>query len=233
MSGRLPLGDPKHAKAQDLLQAFQTHCHPPRRRTHLQIRKGHLRPPADRRCLAGESPCCPGNTRTSSGGLLWVRPAQASIRPRRGACAFGALPLPPLRASELPLGPEGALAPSCGHRLEQPLSASPSLSGSAVPGAAGAGAGAQTRVGAPSPAKKGPSTWALAPSLKGLLRADANQPRPCLAVESLRSKSIRLCQPAAVWIEPCPYGDRKRGVEGWNESFSPFRIPLGFHTPCL
>ena len=81
MSGRLPPRNPKHAKAQDLLQAFQTHCHPPRRRTHLQIRKGHLRPPADRRCLAGESPCCPGNTRTSSGGLLWVRPAQASIRP--------------------------------------------------------------------------------------------------------------------------------------------------------
>ena len=134
MSGRLPPRNPKHAKAQDLLQAFQTHCHPPRRRTHLQIRKGHLRPPADRRCLAGESPCCPGNTRTSSGGLLWVRPAQASIRPRRGACAFGALPLPPLRASELPLGPEGALAPSCGHRLEQPLSGLPSLLGSAVPG---------------------------------------------------------------------------------------------------
>ena len=174
MSGRLPPRNPKHAKAQDLLQAFQTHCHPPRRRTHLQIRKGHLRPPADRRCLAGESPCCPGNTRTSSGGLLWVRPAQASIRPRPrpGACAFGALPLPPLRASELHLGPGGALAPSCGHRLEQPLSGWPSLSGSAVPGAAWAGA--QTRLGAPSPAKKGPSTWALAPSLKGVLRADAH-----------------------------------------------------------
>lgn len=172
MSGRLPRRNPKHAKAQNLFQAFQTHCHPTRRRTHLQIRKAHLRPPPDRRGLGGDSPWCPGNTCTSSECLLWVRPAQASIRPRRGACAFGALPLPPLRASELPLGPEGALAPSCGHRLEQPLSGLPSLSGSAVPRAAWAGA--QTRVGAPSPAKKGPSTWALAPSLKGVLRADAH-----------------------------------------------------------
>ena len=35
-------------------------------------------------------------------------------------------------------------------------------------------AGAQRRVGAPSPAKKGPSTGALSPSLKGVLRAHAN-----------------------------------------------------------
>ena len=174
MTGRLPRRNPKHAKAQDLFQAFQTHCHPTRRRTHLQIRKAHLRPAPDRRGLGGDSPWCPGNPCTSSDCLLWGRPAQASIRPRPrpGACAFGALPLPPLRASELHLGPGGALAPSCGHRLEQPLSGWPSLSGSAVPGAAWAGA--QTRVGAPSPAKKGPSTWALAPSLKGVLRADAH-----------------------------------------------------------
>ena len=43
MSGRLPRRNPKHAKAQNLFQAFQTHCHPTRRRTHLQIRKAHLR----------------------------------------------------------------------------------------------------------------------------------------------------------------------------------------------
>ena len=174
MTGHLPRRNPKHAKAQDLFQAFQTHCHPTRRPTHLQIRKAHLRPAPDRRGLGGDSPWCPGNPCTSSECLLWGRPAQASIRPRPrpGACAFGALPLPPLRASELHLGPGGALAPSCGHRLEQPRSGFPSLSGSAVPGAAWAGA--QTRVGAPSPAQKGPSTWALSPSLKGVLRAHAN-----------------------------------------------------------
>ena len=138
MTGHLPRRNPKHAKAQDLFQAFQTHCHPTRRRTHLQIRKAHLRPPPDRRGLGGDSPWCPGNPCTASECLLWVRPAQASIsprpRPRPGACAFGALPLPPLRASELHLRPEGALAPSCGQRLEQPLSGLPSLSGSARPG---------------------------------------------------------------------------------------------------
>ena len=178
MSGRLPRRNPKHAKAQDLFQACflkPTATQPGGEPTSKSGRHtSALRPPPHRRCLGGESPWCPGNTCTSSECLLWVRPAQASIRPRPrpGACAFGALPLPPLRASELHLGPGGALAPSCGHRLEQPLSGWPSLSGSAVPGAAWAGA--QTRLGAPSPAKKGPSTWALAPSLKGVLRADAH-----------------------------------------------------------
>ena len=57
-------------------------------------------------------------------------------------------------------------------------------------------------------------------------------PRPCLAVEILSSQSIRGCQPATGWIEPGPYGVRKTGVEAWNESFSPFMMPLGFHTPC-
>ena len=57
-------------------------------------------------------------------------------------------------------------------------------------------------------------------------------PRPCLALEILSSQSIRVCQPATGWIEPGPYGVRKTGVEGWNESFSPFIMPLGFHTPC-
>src|SRR5512147_1669296 len=32
------------------------------------------------------------------------------------------------------------------------------------------------------------------------------QPRPCLAVEILSSKSIRVCQPAPVWMQPCPDG---------------------------
>ena len=57
-------------------------------------------------------------------------------------------------------------------------------------------------------------------------------PRPCLALEILSSQSIRVCQPATGWIEPGPYGVRKTGVEGWNESFSPFLIPLRSHTPC-
>lgn len=75
---------PGHANTQDMLQAFETHCHPTRLPIHRQIRKAHLCPPPDRRCLAGESPWGPGHSRTSSGCLPWVRSAQHSIRPKAG-----------------------------------------------------------------------------------------------------------------------------------------------------
>ena len=88
----------------------------------------------------------PRKHRTSSGCLF----RSTLHQPQRGACAFAGLQLSPVRASELQLEPEGALAPSCGHRLEQPLSGFPPLSGSAVPGAALSGA--PVRVGPPSPA---------------------------------------------------------------------------------
>ncbi len=77
-------GPPGHANTQDMLQAFETHCHPTRLPIHRQIRKAHLCPPPDRRCLAGESPWGPGHSRTSSGCLPWVRSAQHSIRPKAG-----------------------------------------------------------------------------------------------------------------------------------------------------
>ena len=111
MSGRLPRRNPKHAKAQDLFQAFQTHCHPTRRRTHLQIRKAHLRPPPHRRGLGGDSPWCPGNPCTSSECLLWGRPAQASIRP-----APAPVPVPvPVAAPDVEPAP---LEPCHSHLLE-------------------------------------------------------------------------------------------------------------------
>ena len=70
-----------------------------------------LRPPPDRRCLRGESPWCPGNTRTSSGCLLWGRPAQASIRP-----APAPAPVPvPVAAPDVEPAP---LEPCHSHLLE-------------------------------------------------------------------------------------------------------------------
>ena len=147
--------------------------------------------------------------------ILWgpaVSASRSSLHPpstRRGACALGALPLPPLRASELHLRPDGALAPSCGQRREQPLSGLPSLSGSAR---AGGLLGLGPRGG-----------WGLHPRQEGPFHRGSIslsqrrfscpcQPRPCLALEILSSKSISVCQPAPVWMEPWPDGLREIGV---------------------
>lgn len=185
----------------------KTHCHPTRLPIHLQIRKGHLCPPPDRRCLGGESPCGPGNTRTSSGCLLWVHAPQHSISPKAEPAHLEPCSshlFQPLRYTWAQKGLWRPRVDICPNSHSQAfLSLAQQSLGLHCLGPTGGW-------GLPPPlsgkTKKGPSTGALALSLSlsQSLSEHRGQPTPCLSLSTLLSKSIRSCQPASVQIEPCP-----------------------------
>lgn len=80
-------------------------------------------------CLAGGLWEQRGPGARKAAPTLWVLPVGSAQQPLKANAEPG------LAALQPPLGPEGTLAPSCGHLLEQHLSGSPPLSGSAAPGA--------------------------------------------------------------------------------------------------
>lgn len=238
---------PGHANTQDMLQAFETHCHPTRLPIHRQIRKAHLCPPPDRRCLAGESPWGPGHSRTSSGCLPWVRSAQHSIRPKAGPahlepCSSHLFQPPPRSRT---WGQKGLGRPRVDICSNSPSQASLSLAQQSLglhclgprgrwallpPLSLGKDQEGPGHVGARSRAlslsRSLSLSLALSVSRSQGLSGCRGQPPPGLARATLLSTSTRACQPASFWIEPCPQVWRKMGVCEDGTSMSVCLFPL-------